>query len=111
MRADFDTDGFEVRTEVLLPERIESLIAAISSLAPRHGLRNLLRNCPEVSALAEELKPLVAPILSETAFPVRGLFFDKIPGANWEVNWHQDWSIAVAERVEMPGFGGWSVKQ
>jgi ectoine hydroxylase-related dioxygenase (phytanoyl-CoA dioxygenase family) len=111
MRADFDTHGFEIRIEALPPERIESLIAAISSLAPRHGLRNLLRTCPAVATLAQNLNPLITPILGETAFPVRGLFFDKIPGANWEVGWHQDLSIAVVERAEMPDFSGWSVKQ
>jgi ectoine hydroxylase-related dioxygenase (phytanoyl-CoA dioxygenase family) len=38
------------------------------------------------------------------------LLFDKAPAANWKVPWHQDTAIAVAERVEVPGFVGWSVK-
>jgi ectoine hydroxylase-related dioxygenase (phytanoyl-CoA dioxygenase family) len=104
-------DGFRILPHVLSSETISKLAAAMASLDARHGLRNLLRNCPAVAALAEELKPLVTPLLGNGAFPARGLFFDKIPGANWEVGWHQDLSIAVAERVELPGFGGWSVKQ
>jgi ectoine hydroxylase-related dioxygenase (phytanoyl-CoA dioxygenase family) len=42
---------------------------------------------------------------------VRGILFDKLPGANWKVTWHQDLSIAVKERHELPGYGPWSVKE
>jgi ectoine hydroxylase-related dioxygenase (phytanoyl-CoA dioxygenase family) len=41
---------------------------------------------------------------------VRILYFDKTPDKNWAVPWHQDRTIAVANRVDMPGFGPWSVK-
>ena len=105
------TDGSRILPHVLSSESISKPVTALASLDARHGLRNLLRNCPAVAALAEELKTIVAPVLGGRAFPVRALFFDKIPGANWQVGWHQDLSTAVAERVEVPGFTGWSVKQ
>jgi ectoine hydroxylase-related dioxygenase (phytanoyl-CoA dioxygenase family) len=38
------------------------------------------------------------------------LLFDKTPAANWSIGWHQDTAIAVREKVEAPGFFGWSVK-
>ena len=41
---------------------------------------------------------------------VRGILFDKTPDENWPVAWHQDLSIAVAARVELGGYSGWSVK-
>jgi hypothetical protein len=41
---------------------------------------------------------------------VRAIFFDKTPDSNWYVTWHQDLTIAVKERVDLPGFGPWSVK-
>jgi ectoine hydroxylase-related dioxygenase (phytanoyl-CoA dioxygenase family) len=43
--------------------------------------------------------------------PVRGIFFDKSAEANWLVTWHQDLTLAVRERCEVPGFGPWSVKE
>jgi hypothetical protein len=108
---------------ILKPSVIDEIIADLAALEGRqkasgrrtksYGARNLLRTCPAVTALAGShlLKKLIAPVLGEGAFPVRALFFDKIIGANWQVGWHQDLSIAVAERVEVPGFSGWSVKQ
>jgi ectoine hydroxylase-related dioxygenase (phytanoyl-CoA dioxygenase family) len=53
---------------------------------------------------------LVAAHLGPDAQPVRAIFFDKTPASNWLVPWHQDLTIAVASKVEAPGFGPWSVK-
>jgi ectoine hydroxylase-related dioxygenase (phytanoyl-CoA dioxygenase family) len=49
-------------------------------------------------------------MLGTKARVVRGLLFDKTPDANWKVAWHQDLSIAVRQRIEVPGFGPWSNK-
>ena len=61
-------------------------------------------------AASPVMRRLVVPIIGAGAFPVRGLFFDKTPDANWKVNWHQDLAIAVLERREAAGFGAWSEK-
>ncbi len=36
--------------------------------------------------------------------------FDKTPSGNWPLDWHQDRTIAVKHRIEIPGFGPWSMK-
>jgi len=41
---------------------------------------------------------------------MRGIYFDKRPETNWLVAWHQDLTLALKERVEVPGFGQWSMK-
>jgi ectoine hydroxylase-related dioxygenase (phytanoyl-CoA dioxygenase family) len=56
------------------------------------------------------IRELVVPVLGSECFPVRGILFDKIPGANWKVPWHQDVTIAVQDRIEIDGFGPWSIK-
>ena len=42
--------------------------------------------------------------------PVRAILFDKTRTANWALPWHQDRVIAVAERIEVEGFGPWTRK-
>lgn len=76
-----------------------------------YALRNVL-GIPTVRALvsSSRLRGLVEPILGQGVFPVRGIFFDKTPEANWVVPWHQDLSIAVQEQRELIGWGPWSVK-
>ena len=42
--------------------------------------------------------------------PVRAILFDKSEAANWALGWHQDRTIAVKARADVPGYGPWSVK-
>lgn len=42
---------------------------------------------------------------------VRAVLFDKNDSADWSLGWHQDRTIAVRERVDVPGFGPWTRKQ
>lgn len=42
---------------------------------------------------------------------VKSIYFDKPGASNWFVSYHQDLTIAVNEKVDVPGFGPWSVKQ
>jgi ectoine hydroxylase-related dioxygenase (phytanoyl-CoA dioxygenase family) len=105
-------DGFCIVPLAIEPAQIRALVDSISPLiSERHGMRNLLR-IPAVRRLAdgEAIRGLVEPVLGGCAQVVRGLFFDKTPDANWNVAWHQDLSIAVRERIDVPGFGPWSIK-
>ncbi len=107
-------DGFELVEGVLSPETVEALCRAVAELPARHrgGMRNLLQQSKAIATLAISgpAKALADAALGAAAFPVRALLFDKVPAANWKVPWHQDTAIAVVERVEVPGFVGWSVK-
>jgi hypothetical protein len=42
--------------------------------------------------------------------PVRAILFDKTAETNWSLAWHQDRTICLKERIEVEGFGPWSVK-
>lgn len=77
-----------------------------------YALRNVLSLVPRVKQLIQSVgvRDLVASVLGEHAFGVRGILFDKTPAANWKVAWHQDLSIAVQARSEVHGYGPWSVK-
>jgi ectoine hydroxylase-related dioxygenase (phytanoyl-CoA dioxygenase family) len=76
------------------------------------AMRNLLRDHALVRELSDSsvVRSLINPILGSDAIAVRGILFDKTRGANWKVPWHQDLSIAVTERVDLPGYGPWSIK-
>jgi ectoine hydroxylase-related dioxygenase (phytanoyl-CoA dioxygenase family) len=41
---------------------------------------------------------------------VRAILFDKTAETNWSLAWHQDRTICVRERIEVEGFGPWSIK-
>ncbi len=114
-----EQDGFAVVPNVLSAETVEELAAGIAAVLNRdgtgggdHALRHLLRSVPAVRRLAEStaVRQLVGPVLGPDCLVVRSLFFDKTEGKNWKVAWHQDLTIAVAEKLHVPGFTAWSVK-
>ena len=72
--------------------------------------RNLLSNALVRSFIAGEPVTSLIDRISPGAVAVRAILFDKTGAANWTVPWHQDRSIAVATRIDVPGFGPWSKK-
>ena len=121
LQEQIDKNGFAIQENVLSVQEVSKLLIAVAqidgsnSVRKRSGVfavRNLLDVSPEVSELASSsaIRDLVEPILGPTFLPVRGILFDKIADANWRVPWHQDVTIAVQERVDIEGFGPWSMK-
>jgi hypothetical protein len=53
---------------------------------------------------------LAARRLGPGARPVRAILFNKTADQNWSLAWHQDRTIAVAARIDVPGFTHWTVK-
>jgi ectoine hydroxylase-related dioxygenase (phytanoyl-CoA dioxygenase family) len=82
------------------------------ALCERPGKRAF--SVPEVVAalIAAEgaLSKLAERLTDQRMRPVRVLYFDKNPDANWAVPWHQDRTIAVARRVDVPGYDTWGIK-
>lgn len=116
-----ETAGFALVPALATDDQVEHLLKAIKAaqheIGARHGRDGVyaMRNLLQVEAVCKwaqsnELQQVLAPILGDNYFPVRGILFDKTPGSNWKVGWHQDLSIAVQKRVEVSGFGPWSEK-
>ncbi len=67
-----------------------------------------------------ELRPFLGPagpvgkipasLLGPQCLPVRAILFDKSAEQNWSLGWHQDRTITVRQRIDVDGFGPWSVK-
>ncbi len=73
--------------------RISGLPGLRASLAPDGPIGAVARQC-----------------LARDGLAVRAILFDKTADTNWSLAWHQDRTICVRERVEVAGFGPWSVK-
>jgi hypothetical protein len=118
---EFMREGYSIREGVLSDDEVGELRTAVARIPNGeevrrkrgvYGVRNLLEICPAALALARhaKIRQFVTPVLREGAFAVRAIFFDKAPGANWSLFWHQDNVISVAARVEVDGYIGWSNK-
>lgn len=76
-----------------------------------HAIRNLFNEIPDMKKLAinSNLSNILKSI-DPKLFLTKAIYFDKSPGSNWYVSWHQDIVINVAEKIETPGFTGWTKK-
>ncbi|MES2459069.1 MAG: phytanoyl-CoA dioxygenase family protein, partial [Armatimonadota bacterium] len=124
MPTDLERDGFAIIPDVIgaaaaaaLTVALEQEVKSGSASASRRGdavyaVRNVLSVSETARNIARSaaIRGLVEPILGTDCVAVRGILFDKTPGANWNVVWHQDLSLAVRERHDIAGWGPWSVK-
>ena len=106
--ASLERDGFGVVRGVIpagLLKRAQDETAETDAA----GIRNPLRSNPSLRMIADcrELRVLIESMLGEAAVLTRAILFDKTKARNWPVPAHRDTTIAVAERVEAPGFGPW----
>lgn len=112
----FERNGFVITKPFLSPEQVAQLVGVIESstkpAAGRGGTRDVMDIAPELHALASHpsVQTLVEQVLGDGAFVVRATLFDKTDAANRKVPWHQDVTIAICDRLEVPGYGPWSIK-
>ena len=107
--------GFAIVSSVIGKGDVHRLRDAIDPLLSEHpvaGIRGLANKLSVIRALSysPQIRRLVDPILNPEARLVRSILFNKGPKVNWKVTWHQDISIAVQPKVDIPGFGPWSEK-
>lgn len=108
----FSRDGAQLFHAALARDQLRLLEAALSHFPPDHaGLR--LRGVEGLAPFLASTGPIgrcAASVLGGDCRPIRAILFDKTPGTNWALGWHQDRTIAVKQRVPVDGFATWSVK-
>lgn len=107
-----ETDG-AVRLDRAALSMLEDLRRIVRDLTPdRAGLRlHGVIALQDALAPAAELGRIATSLLGPKARAVRALLFDKTPSTNWSLGWHKDRTIVVRERIEVHGFGPWTIKQ
>jgi hypothetical protein len=107
----FDRDGAFHHPGGAMPllEETDEVLAAC--VRDRAGVR--LSGTAGLAALLgpdKQIGSVAVAHLGPEAKPVRAILFDKTPGTNWALGWHQDRTIALRMRVEVPGYSPWSIK-
>jgi hypothetical protein len=108
----FSRDGAQLFPAALDASALQDIENAIADLPPdQAGIR--LRGIDALRPFLSASGPagaIAATVLGPACRPVRAILFDKTPATNWSLAWHQDRTIAVAERIDVDGFGPWTVK-
>src|SRR2546430_7128464 len=97
----FEQQGFAIVPHVLTTSEREQLIESLGPVtgAGRRGLLTL----PIVAQLARSsrLLDIVRPHLPADPRPVRAIYFDNFPYANWLVARHQDLTLALRAKADV----------
>jgi ectoine hydroxylase-related dioxygenase (phytanoyl-CoA dioxygenase family) len=77
------------------------------------AIRQFLKEVPESIPFIfiERLTAIIKELFGENYFVVKSIYFDKPGESNWFVSYHQDLMISVNKKVDIEGFGPWTVKQ
>ncbi len=93
-----EEDGFAIIEGVFDASEVATMVGhAELSLASGAGDRNAL-SWPWVLEIAQD--PRILALVGEMR-PVRAILFDKTPGANWNLGYHQDRALALSERRDV----------
>ena len=119
----FSTDGFAIINAVYTPEEINSIAEVISQVDITRptfrktndlfAIRQFLKEVPETKDLIfnKNLNSIISQLFGDDYFAVKSIYFDKPEQSNWFVAYHQDLTISVDKKMELKGFGPWTVKQ
>ncbi|WP_207420652.1 phytanoyl-CoA dioxygenase family protein [Desertivirga brevis] len=115
-------EGFTLLDNIYSPADVEGILEAIDRVdtsrptfrktSDLFAIRQFLKECPGLKDLIfnYKLRSMIQALFGNGFFVVKSIYFDKPEQSNWFVAYHQDLTISVDKRVEMEGFGPWTVK-
>ena len=109
---DLEGTGYAVADIVLADHQCQHIASSLPGvIGGRGGVRNLIGH-PTVMQLLqhERFGAYLWSIVGRDLVAVKATLFDKTPQANWRAQWHQDRTINVRERMDVAGYGPWSMK-
>lgn len=114
--------GFAVVNHVFTTQAVNTLAAAVANTASSSpnfrnsgglfAIRQFFKELPgiEQHVFTPAFKQLISQVFGDEYFVVKGIYFDKPAQSNWFVAWHQDLTISVDKKMDISGFGPWTVK-
>ncbi|PTT01762.1 phytanoyl-CoA dioxygenase [Pedobacter sp. HMWF019] len=121
--AKIENDGFVMIPYVFTEQLVTQLLQVVDQAdtsgktfrksADLFAIRQFLKELPGAIGLIfnTDFKALIQDLFGKDYFIVKSIYFDKPEQSNWFVSYHQDLTISVDKKVELEGYGMWTVKQ
>ena len=122
-KENINSNGFDVVEDIFTPAEINNLLSVISQADTTKpafrksndlfAIRQFLKEVPiaVVKVFNNKMNELIAQLFGKEYFAVKSIYFDKPQNSNWFVAYHQDLTISVDKKVDIVGYGPWTVKQ
>ena len=114
--------GFLILEGVFNAEEVAAIIGKIDQVDSSRptfrktndlfAIRQFLKEVPDIQPLIfkDTLNSIIGSYFGQDYFVVKSIYFDKPEQSNWFVAWHQDLTVSVDKRIDLDGFGPWTVK-
>lgn len=118
-----DELGFTVLDDIFSNEEIENILFTINSADSTNptfrkskdlfAIRQFLIEIPALRSILfnDKLRSTIKNLLGENFFLVKSIYFDKPEKSNWFVSYHQDLTISVDIKGDIPNYGPWTVNK
>lgn len=119
----FTKNGFAVLGNIYSDSEIAAIISCIESAAKDQKLgrgsknlfaiRQVFRKIPQLKSFVfkEKLGEVLQTVFNESYFLTKAIYFDKPSESNWFVAYHQDLSISVDQKINIPYYKNWTFKK
>lgn len=120
---EINNNGFTIINNILSSIEIENILSKINQAdtsketfrksSDLFAVRQFLKEIPELVGILfnEKLKQIINELFGKDYFVVKSIYFDKPEQSNWFVSYHQDLTISVDKKIDLPNYGPWTVKQ
>jgi ectoine hydroxylase-related dioxygenase (phytanoyl-CoA dioxygenase family) len=115
MKSTLNKNGFEIIENVYSEREVNEILKLVEfkGVENKFGVREFLVDNPEIAdkVFTNMLIEIIERISPNCDKSIKSIYFDKPPSANWIVNWHQDLTINLENKIEVEDFKNWRVKE
>lgn len=122
-RDELSQNGFTTIDDVYTNIEVDHILTVIENIdqtketfrksSELFAIRQFLKEVPDTTKYIfnDKLKMVIRNLFGEDYFVVKSIYFDKPETSNWYVAYHQDLTISVDKKLDINGYGTWTVKQ
>jgi hypothetical protein len=121
-KSEYSRNGFAIINDVFSSDYVNAIIHCLENADKNKptfritndlfAIRQFLKELPDVNprVFTSRLKDIIKAVFGSDYFVVKSIYFDKPGLSNWFVAYHQDLTISVNKKVDLYGYGPWTVK-
>lgn len=105
-------DGFQIENAIFSEQEVSEMIhlLKVKGFEDSFGVRDVLGKIPELQDIIfsnKKFREVIHKISPDCCRSIKSIYFNKPPRSNWIVNWHQDLTVNLEEKVEIEGGINW----
>ena len=111
MKTELDKRGYTIIESIYSNKEVDEILSYLDSknFSGQFGVREFLYQNSDIAkkVFTKKLLEVIKQIAPNCKKSIKSIYFDKPPSSNWIVNWHQDLTVNLQNRLEINGYKNW----